>query len=671
MNKFEFKLPDGTAVRTGNIVPDSMPLSFEPFPDKHLRPLAEIVELINNPNRISARTKFGERVDEMNQGRLGSCFPAGTLVRMADGTLKPIEEVRLLDEVLSAEGNKRRVIRTMVKSHVGKICRLNLWGHRHLLATPEHPILTKSGYKNIENLTKEDYVLIPRYMPQTDELLETEQHFKARSSSQLRQVNRSRQQSLSVSKRTATIIKQTSVPPIIELDHDFGWLIGIFLAEGSASDAKVIFHLNTNEEFTLASRLQEILKTKFDVDTTIVKGRGGRPNNLECKFYGTLWSELFKSLCFTGSANKRLHPDLCKGTKEFLTGVLQGWMDGDGIGNNTEKSDQRNRIGGVTVSKQLAMQMYDIATFLGLRPTICRQEVAINPKHKIKSRQPRYTVVWPKERLDGDEWTHSWLQKSDQDEKYVYRKVCSVTTEPFSGHVFNLEVEGDNSYVAESIGVHNCNAYMVGWMMSTLIYNATGIWKRLSPEWCYMNINGGRDEGSLLDKGMIFATDFGMAAYNPKLYEKFLPSQIDMETTRHAKDSSIEHRFHECYQAPRTNVTHCWHALLSCIAGGGATGLAVHVGDSYMRSKQIAGFDRGPGNHAVAGTELVLLKKQPTSIADIGITSPQSWGSRFADKGFTTLTINHIAEPMKYHGLYCVRSVCMSQDSESNTKLTT
>lgn len=215
----------------------------------------------------------------------------------------------------------------------------------------------------------------------------------------------------------------------------------------------------------------------------------------------------------------------------------------------------------------------------------------------------------------------------------------------------------------------SCNAYMVGWMLSTLIYNATGKWIRLSPEWCYMHINGGRDEGSLLDKGMIFATDYGMSAYNPKLYEQFRTSQLDMETARFAKDSAIDHRFHECYQAPRSNVTQCWHSLVSCIAGGGVCGLAVHVGPNYLKSKQIAGFDRGEGNHAVAGTELVLLKKQPASVADIGITSPQTWGSRFADSGFTTLTINHIAETMKYHPLYCVRSVCMSRNSESKTRL--
>lgn len=215
----------------------------------------------------------------------------------------------------------------------------------------------------------------------------------------------------------------------------------------------------------------------------------------------------------------------------------------------------------------------------------------------------------------------------------------------------------------------SCNAYMIHWMLSTLKYNFTGAWHRLSPEWTYMNINGGRDQGSLLDKGMVFATDFGMASFNQKLFEKFNVNQIDMETQRWAKDTSVDYRFGECYQAPKNSVEKCWHTLISCIAGGGAVGVAVHVGDRYMKSGVWAGFDRGVGNHAIAGTELVLRTPNPRSVADIGIVSPQSWGARFADKGFTNLVIDHIAEPMRYHAHYCVRSVCATRDEESETKL--
>ena len=40
----------------------------------------------------------------------GECFPAGTLLRMADGSQRPIEDVRTLDEAVTAEARAGRVV---------------------------------------------------------------------------------------------------------------------------------------------------------------------------------------------------------------------------------------------------------------------------------------------------------------------------------------------------------------------------------------------------------------------------------------------------------------------------------------------------------------------------------------------------------------------------------
>jgi intein/homing endonuclease len=43
-------------------------------------------------------------------------------------------------------------------------------------------------------------------------------------------------------------------------------------------------------------------------------------------------------------------------------------------------------------------------------------------------------------------------------EAYLWRKVREIGHQQFSGHIYNLSVEGDESYIAEGIGVHNCAA---------------------------------------------------------------------------------------------------------------------------------------------------------------------------------------------------------------------
>jgi len=220
----------------------------------------------------------------------------------------------------------------------------------------------------------------------------------------------------------------------------------------------------------------------------------------------------------------------------------------------------------------------------------------------------------------------------------------------------------------------SCNAYMAAAMWMRANWLSTGKWVPISPEFVYMHINNGRDAGSHLDKGMVFCTDVGSCKLEidgEKLipYQSFNKNQIGMEAMRFATQDAVNQRFGECYQFPNNSVEKCWHAILSCIAGRGVVGLAVHVGSRYMKSGVVCGFDNGPGNHAVCADDIIMLTDRPKSVEDFRINSPQSWGTKFADKGFTQLTYQHIAEPMKYHGLYGVRSVPMSTDDLSTTRI--
>jgi len=203
----------------------------------------------------------------------------------------------------------------------------------------------------------------------------------------------------------------------------------------------------------------------------------------------------------------------------------------------------------------------------------------------------------------------------------------------------------------------SCNAYMIFWILATMMWRQTGKKNRLSPEWVYSLINGGKDQGSMLDKGMIQTFEHGMPTFNPSFYQRYNQSQFSMEEKRWATDSAEDHCFGECYKAPDETFEGMMMALYSCLADGGAVGMAVHVGKNYMKSGEVAGFDRGPGNHAICGADLHLKTPNPKSIEDIEIVSPQSWGARFAKHGFTRITSKHCYEPGTVHAYYCVTAV--------------
>lgn len=94
-----------------------------------------------------------------------TCFPAGTAIRMADGSQKAIEKITVTDSVLTAENRVRSVRQIHSYEHKGELARIRLWGHGHLKCTPDHKILTKRGYIEACRLNPDDWVKIPRYAP--------------------------------------------------------------------------------------------------------------------------------------------------------------------------------------------------------------------------------------------------------------------------------------------------------------------------------------------------------------------------------------------------------------------------------------------------------------------------------------------------------------------------
>lgn len=390
----------------------------------------------------------GTLMPSWNQSSVGSCFPAGTLIRMADGCHKPIEQVVLLDEVLTAEGNTGRVTTTFVKEHKGEICTLVMWGHSHLKATPEHPILTKRGYVPVGEVVADDWVAMPRYVPERAGVVLPAEHVSKKLFSQ----SGSERKFHGVNGRGGPSVMTKALPDVIELNEDTGLIFGLFLAEGSCDRSRVVWTFNIDEKDTLAKDLSEAIKRQWDIDTHTQE----RGNNHTCKvvLYGTNWARMFDSLCSSGAGNKRMHPDLTSGPKDFLQSLWKGWLSGDGY--STRRDGKKNH--GVTVSHSLALGMFSIGLAVGERPTINLSQPKLS--HGVKSRQPRWDV-----KFVAQEDTHS----CEMDESCVWRRVRWVNREDFDGWVYNFEVEGDNSYVAEGVGVHNCVAFGNGRAVNDLI----------------------------------------------------------------------------------------------------------------------------------------------------------------------------------------------------------
>lgn len=481
----------------------------------------------------SAGSRKNESVDPRSvlkvemQWSLSSCFPPGTLVRTASSQFIPIEEIRVLTEVISAEGNICKVMQVMAKPYSGEMITIKSYGHGHLRCTPEHPILTKRGYVPACELTKNDMIAFTkgpiggvRKSIRPSEYVEVP----------VRAKNDRSWTSSSVRGRGCLSMTAKAVPDEIALDYDFGRLIGLFLSEGNTTRSQIVWTFCTDEEETLVAETARILNSKFGMNTAIVKHRTAKA--MKVVMCGSVWADLFTKLCATGAGRKELHPDLSSANIDFLKGVFDGWIDGDGY------THKRGHTTGTTISKKLALQMFTIANFLGKRPSI--QFRVGKASHGVASRQN----IWNLAVVNSGNNSY----RCDDEDRVLWRKVKELVRSDYDGYVYNLSVSDDESYVAEGIGVHNCTGNAITTGMEALHGFQCGDFskaKQLSRMYAYLKGqqvfgNFGRDSGcgiAAIVKAMYSGCCEESVFPYPSAYTTKIPSGAEQAAAAHKLNS--------------------------------------------------------------------------------------------------------------------------------------
>jgi hypothetical protein len=163
----------------------------------------------------------------------------------------------------------------------------------------------------------------------------------------------------------------------------------------------------------------------------------------------------------------------------------------------------------------------------------------------------------------------------------------------------------------------------------------------LSGAYAYSLVNGGRDNGSLLEDGMR-ACQAGYATEATVGWDAIYPSRYDVAK---AKAEAARFKMTEVYAA-RTE-----QALFSGLALGFAAVVAVHADNGFMRldGRGVAGGGQGPGNHAVGADGLWW---DGELIAD----GFNSWDVTYGDDGRMGLTWRrHFSNTASYHLYYLIR----------------
>lgn len=395
----------------------------------------------------------------------GDCFPAGTMVSMADGTTKPIESVQVGESVLSHTGVPRLVTSTIKKPFAGDLVKIRAKGVPHSVsATPDHRFISVNDgeyfWCPIELLGIGDNVSIPR-RDAPSRLIECDLAECPAAIVYGKEGRHIRPSSPSVIRWHGS---NSECKRLVYMDTQLAWLIGLYLAEGSCDEGprgpkRITFNLNKNEALvaeTAAAYIEDIFGVKARITSVPSK-----PSVLYVRVNCGPIAWLFKQFAPGNTYTKRVNRQLMAASKSIRLSLLQGWFTGDGSLHTARRTEDTRkrwhhfRAVAVSVSHGLVEDMFDLANSCGLFASVSfrKPRGASKAACNLHLSGANAAAVYPSRvgecRID--------LSRSRRASKSgMVKPIASVERVPFAGDVYCLEVEHEHSFIANGYAVHNC-----------------------------------------------------------------------------------------------------------------------------------------------------------------------------------------------------------------------
>lgn len=384
----------------------------------------------------------------------GDCQNGSDLVRMADGSVKMIKDIQIGEYVISANGNKKRVLNTIKKPYDKKMVQIKVDGyHQTIASTPDHRYIIdpiNMEYKAIAALEIGDSVYLPSINHEESDIsFDMINYFDGEAITEDTDTKYLKLEPVSKGKIRAKNGRST-INRYIKLDEKLSWLVGLYAAEGgvdgvSGKQERITYNLGSHEAI-VAEQVKQYFKDIFDIDARLYQ-IPSKPTVIYVRINSVFIANLFKSLCYGNTYSKGLDKKFFITTKSNKLALLKGWFDGDG-----HKGKYRSVA--VSVSKQLVTDFADIANSVNLSTSVLRRKARIKTKEcytlNIKSEHSnefniskgRYVTT-----ISNSVNTYNGRMVRIKDIKIV---------EPEDKFVYCIEVEDDHNFICNGYGISNC-----------------------------------------------------------------------------------------------------------------------------------------------------------------------------------------------------------------------
>lgn len=246
------------------------------------------------------------------------------------------------------------------------------------------------------------------------------------------------------------------IKPFIKLS-DWAYFIGFFYGDGWFTEDRMSFAVEDKMVPHIESMIDFLPNVNLNYKTRPAHGK-----SKEIRISNVLFVAILKYFIDNKKCHeKKIHPSfILEWTKQKRTELIHGLIDSDG--SVSERPGNKKRVYYSTTSLSLAKTLNSLLRSIGVQGSIHHRKFypnsgGITNGKKINGNRQSYSVNWSYFSMIGENHSHKGKRISFDHKKLDFNEapIKKITSAIAPEYVYDFEMEGHPSFVANGVLVHN------------------------------------------------------------------------------------------------------------------------------------------------------------------------------------------------------------------------
>lgn len=370
------------------------------------------------------------------------CFIEGTLVLTNDG-YKEIENITSEDYVLTHTNKYQKVLKPMVNK-ANHIYKLSAMTSEDIYVTEEHPYYVRKLERKWDNSKRRSVRIFND--PEWKKVKDLDKSYYVGSAINTKS-ELPKWDGIEYRGSYGHSVKKENLIELFE-NSNFWWLVGRFIGDGWTREYKGTQSNNSkrhDERVVICCAKEELneiteVLNRLPLKYNVAEEKAIYKIHIVNKEFTRYLYQFGK-----GASNKHLTQDIINLPINLLKSFIEGYISSDGY---------ITKNGYIKISSVSNKLIYDISQ--------CIMKVYKRPISVYKTKRKKTCIIEGRVVNQKDTYTVAFKKEVKKQDKafyengYIWSPINNIEKLEYDGLVYNMEVENDNSYVVQNIIVHNC-----------------------------------------------------------------------------------------------------------------------------------------------------------------------------------------------------------------------